>query len=358
MTRVRFLRCAACCLCLLILSSAISEADATTAQQEAVSPEREGTSSTASAPKPIAVTVGAFITAVPCVDLVESTFTFDAYVWFRWDPAVWPPEGAPQEVDLDEGPAATVEVIGAGELEKSTIFLRPGYCCIHLVGKRLNRWDVRGYPFDNQTLNLVLEDSAFDTSQLVYLADTAESGISDDLGIMGARVHAPSATVAEYVYPTSFGDPMHSDADQSAYSRFTLSIPVQRDGLSIFFKLFSALFISCAIAMCALFIVPTQVDPRFGLGIGGLFGIVASNYAVTAVLPDTSGLCYADVMHMIGLLCVLVIIFESTYSLSLHLNHGEEGAATSKKLDRGTAAVLAVGMVALWASVTYKFCVV
>jgi len=98
--------------------------------------------------------------------------------------------------------------------------------------------------------------------------------------------------------------------------------------------------------MLALFINPTQVDPRFGLCVGGLFGIVASSYAVNSVLPDAAGFCYADKLHVAGLLCVLVVVTESVYSLSLHLNRGEPGARHARRLDRATFALVAGGYVA------------
>lgn len=311
---------------------------------------------------PTKVTVGMFLNSVPSVDLVSNSFKFDAYLWFRWDPAAWPPKlrqpTAPAEdgsgVGDDEageeeagqeaiGPATTFEIIGSdGEVTTIPLYAKPGYCCVQVKGERLNHWDVRSYPFDRQELVLVVEDGSFDMREVAYEPDTQGSGISSELRVTGFRTEAPVAEVRPFSYETSFGDPAVDPARPSRYSRFRFVLPVERESWGLFFKLFTGLFVCAVIAMVALFINATQVDPRFGLCVGGLFGIVGSSYLVSSLLPETSELCYADKLHILGLVVVLVVIVESAFSLSLHLNHGERGAAAAKRLDRATFGVLAV----------------
>lgn len=304
-------------------------------------------------PQPVRVTVGAFMNNVPRVDLVSNSFAFDAYVWFRWDPAAWPPhvqqatapagaaaaepgEGASGGPQLD-GPAATFEIIGVeGEPTKVPLYSRPGYCCVQVKGERHTFWDVRNFPFDRQRIDLVIEDGSYDTRELVYEADGQGSAASRELVVTGFRMSPVAQHVDRYVYETTFGDPALEPGGNSPYSRYTYSIPMRRESWGLFFKLFSGLFVCTAIAMIALFINATQVDPRFGLCVGGLFGIVGSSYLVSSLLPETSELCYADKLHIAGLVTVLVVVIESAISLSLHLNKGEAGAALAKRLDRTT----------------------
>ena len=321
------------------------------------------------------VTVGAFINNIPHVDLQANEVSIDAYIWFRWDPTQWPPRefsdggaaergavlpkdaatagaaisapSVPTSADTDEGklpgPAGTFEVIGAGEAAKTLVYSRPeeGYCCIQWKGKRSNHWDVRDYPFDQQEIRLTIEDSTFDSRQLRYEPDIANCGMSPEIHISGCKVDGLQGRVDGFMYPTNFGDPKFTADTQSTYSRFTLVLRLHRDGWGMFFKLFTALLTSTFVAILAFFINPTQVDPRFGLCVGGLFGIVASSYAVSTMLPETAEVCYADRLHQIGLLAVLATVIESAYSLSLHLNHGERGAAIAKRLDRVSACIVA-----------------
>lgn len=321
--------------------------------------------------EPVQVTVGVFLNSVPAVDLAANSFTFDAYVWFRWDPADWPPTVQPapvpavgavddvgrgvSEPPADEpvisGPAATFEIIGVGgELTRLPLYSRPGYCCVQVKGERNTLWDVRDFPFDRQRLALVIEDGSYDEREVVYVADAAGSGVSRELSVTGFRLKPVEQRVRSYVYETTFGDPALSHEDSSRYSRYEFAVPMRRESIGLFFKLFSGLLVCSTIAMIALFINATQVDPRFGLCVGALFGIIGSSYLVSSMLPQTSELCYADNLHNAALLTVLAVVIESTVSLSMHLNHGAAGAQRARKIDRITFFVLAAVFLAacLW----------
>lgn len=333
------------CLALLLFVSS----------RPALGERQSGTESTATVPNallalpseavtraalPVTVTVGAFINNIPQVDLRANTFEFDAYIWFRWDPAAWP-------ASAEGGPAHTFEIVGASaDCSKEVVYASDGYCCVQAKGLRTNFWDVRSYPFDQQRLQIVVEDSNFDTRELVYKADHASSGLSQSLRVSGCRVQPLEVSIADFVYPTNFGDPALANGGESCYSRVTFTIPVTRESWGIFIKLFTGLFVALSVASIALFINPTQVDPRFGLCVGGLFGIVASGYAVSAVLPDSSELGYSDKLHVAALICVLIIVMESAIALALHLNCEERGARIAKRLDRITFTLIVTGYVA------------
>ena len=294
---------------------------------------------------PMTVTVGAFVNNIPQVDLRANTFEFDAYIWFRWDPAAWPSSA-------EGGPAQTFEIMGASaDCSKEVVYASDGYCCVQVKGVRTNFWDVRSYPFDQQRLQIVVEDSNFDTRELIYKADHANSGLAPSLRVSGCRVQPLEVSVTDFVYPTNFGDPAIAHGAASSYSRVAFSIPVARESWGIFIKLFTGLFVALSVASIALFINPTQVDPRFGLCVGGLFGIVASGYAVSSVLPDSSELGYADKLHVAALICVLLIVMESAIALALHLNCEERGARIARRLDRVMFVVIVAGYVT--AAVTF-----
>lgn len=302
------------------------------------SPRSDG--ATAFAEEACVVEVGLLLGAVPQVDLAASRFMFDSYMWFRWDPQAWPPKSVRGSEEIPAGPWETFEIVDGIDVETKVLTVRPGYCCLRVWGERLNFWDVRDYPFDRQHLTIVVEDASFDERELVYRVDTVNSATSPDLAVPSGVAGALEATASAFTYPSSFGDPDLATGERSVYSRASFAVPVDRQSVAVFFKLFTALFISTLVALVALFINPLQVDPRFGLCVGGLFGVVASSYAVSSVLPDASGFSYADKLHMGGLVCIVAVVIESAYSLSLHLNHGDAGAALAKRLDRTTFAVV------------------
>jgi hypothetical protein len=147
------------------------------------------------------------------------------------------------------------------------------------------------------------------------------------------------ATVEEHQYHTNYGDTSLPTGSTSIYSRFVYSIPLVRPNWGYFLKLFFGLFVATAIAFLALFIRPIDLDPRFGLGVGGIFAAVASEYVVTSSLSDTSVLTLADVLHILAFVFIFLTLAESTLSLKLY-NGDEAGRRRSKRLDRGSFALL------------------
>ncbi len=305
-------------------------------------------------PAPVEVRVGVFLNCVPEVDLHASCFCFDTYVWLHWNPEHWPPYESGMSV-APQSPAETLEIVGlVGELRKEVISERDGYCCLHLQGRRVNFWDVRDYPFDRQELQLLIEDSKYDATRIRFIPDLENSGSSPELRVPGAIPGRATLVEQRFDYPTNFGDLTTATGASSPYSRLAFTVPVERDGAGVFVKLFTALFVSTICATLSLFIDARQVDPRFGLAVGALFCIVASGYAVNSVLPDASGLSYADKLHLAALVCVLVIIAESAYSLAIRLKHGESGDARARRLDRLTFAVVAGGYATTVVVLTYR----
>jgi len=341
--------------------------DAPTIEVASAEPSREP-SGGPSTLGPTIVDVGAFVNEVHDVDLPGNAFSFNMYLWFRWDPTHWPPRdlggvsddasqrgavhpdrGVAQASSTPAGPFETFELVGARSIEVKEIYRREGYCCVQVAGEVTNRWRVEDFPFDRQVLSLRIEDASYETSQVVYRADVERCGLSPDFAIPGSTIVGLEAVVESFAYPTTFGDPLIEQGTEATYSRFRLDILVGREGWSLFLKLFTGLLVSTAVAMLAFWIDPTQVDPRFGVCVGGLFGIIASSYVVSSLLPDGVSLAYADQLHVASLVAVMLTLIESTVSLGLRLRDEPRTTLISRRLDRVTFVVVAsayVGFVA------------
>ena len=109
--------------------------------------------------------------------------------------------------------------------------------------------------------------------------------------------------------------------------------------------MFQALYVAVTIAMLAMFIKPTNVDPRFGLGIGGLFAAVANSYVTSSLIPDTGIMTLSDIVNGLGAGMILVTVIQSTVSLHLYERLGAE--ALSRRFDQLSFAVLSIGYVTL-----------
>jgi hypothetical protein len=107
---------------------------------------------------------------------------------------------------------------------------------------------------------------------------------------------------------------------------------VVRPGIGYFFKLFFGVFIAAVIAFLVFFIKPTDLDPRFGLGVGAIFAAVASEYVITSALPDTNVLTLADKLHILAFAFIFLSIAQSILSLRMFTTGREKASQTLDRL--------------------------
>lgn len=208
-------------------------------------------------------------------------------------------------------------------------------------------WDVDYFPFDVQTLTIVVEDAQEDASTLVYEADTVNSTYSNELELAGWTVQDFKVKTSQHEYKTTFGDPSLKDGS-SSYPVFTAALTLKRQGWGLFFKLFTGMYVAFFISWLAFFVPPTEVDPRFGLSVGGLFGAVGNKYLVDSILPDIISTSLADRLHGLTFVMLLTNIVVSVISLYYAK---QEKIALYKKIDRRSA----YGILAFYAVINAFF---
>lgn len=77
------------------------------------------------------------------------------------------------------------------------------------------------------------------------------------------------------------------------------------------------MYIAFFIAAISFVIDPEDVDPKFGLPVGGLFASVGNKYIIDSILPETTSFTLVDSLHSITFLFILFVIAANAYSLIL-----------------------------------------
>ncbi len=219
------------------------------------------------------VYAGIYLNQITSMNLKDNQFTADFYVWFRWEnPGLKPLE--------------SFEVVNGHIESKEGIYqdtikgFNYAVCRVFATIKKF--WDISRFPLDNHTLTIEIEDNENEESKLIYLPDTENSGVDPQVKVPGWNIGSTNATVCARVYKTNYGDISLPTNNESVYSRFIFSMNIVRPGYGYFFKLFFTVFIAALVALFALFIKPTDLDPRFGLGAGALFAAVASEVVIAS----------------------------------------------------------------------------
>lgn len=280
------------------------------------------------------VVVGVYVNQVHEFSLHENSFTVDFYVWFRWKNPKIEPYKTFAVVDgrIESQTEATVKDLPSGEK----------HAYLRVVAKITKFFDTTEYPLDNHQLTIVIEEEDAETFLLKYIADAPNSAASPEIKLSGWSFARLNTFASEQAYRSNFGDTSLPTGNQTLYSRVTTAVSFTREGGTFFFKLFFGLWICVAISFLVFFLKPSDVDPRFGLGVGALFAAIASMYVVASSLPDSNVITLADMMHLIAFGFIFVSVAQSTISLYWFQTERE---AKSKSFDRLFRVIAPVGYI-------------
>jgi hypothetical protein len=271
---------------------------------------------------PIKVISGFYVDRIKDLSLSDSVWTVDFYIWFKWNGS-------------DVNPGENFQVID-GEIEKKELVDEytngtEHYQIYYVTAKITKFFDVLRFPVDSHLLTLEIEDKKTEREDLIYVADNGTSNINPGVQIHGYNVGKISVLEKPHIYNSSFGDP-RIETRPTSYSQLRAGIDIFRPDLGFYFRIFIGLFVAVAAALVALFIKPTEAEPRFGLGAGALFVAIANTIVTSGLIPKTGIMTLADMVNDLGLLLILITIVESTISLYIYDIKGEK--ELSKILDR------------------------
>lgn len=282
--------------------------------------------------QPRQVKVGIYLDGIASISLLDSEWSPVFYIWFRW-----------QGDDID--PGETFNIV-EGEIASRTRLAsrveNGEHYALYLVQAKVTKFfNTSRFPVDDHLLTLAIEDGAQMWQDLEYVADTEASNISSRVKMPGYKVLETALVVKPHSYKSTFGDPSVPPGTRRTYSQLIYGVWNGRTGFGPYLKVFVGLFAAAAIALLAFFIKPTDVDPRFGLGVGGFFGAIANTLLSASMVPDSGILTLMDLVNGVGAITIFLSLVGSTISLYLYDIRGEE--ALSRAFDRLVLVIFTVG---------------
>lgn len=270
---------------------------------------------------PAEVTVGTYINKIQDLNFRENKYSLDFFVWFRWRP-----EGALK----DYKPLESFEIIN-GRIEGKTSVVEKqidgvNYASARITAVIAETWDLRNFPFDWHRTEVRIEDSVFTADQLVFVADKENSRLGEEIDMSGWAASAFTAEVTAKEYRTNYGDISLPTGNKSVYSRLVISWDLDRTGWGVAVKLLSTVFLATAVAFVSFMVKPSDLDARFGMGVGGLFAVAASAFIASGFVPESGGMTLADQMHMVALGFIFATLLLSALCLRLEVSGKEEVA--------------------------------
>jgi hypothetical protein len=294
---------------------------------------QKDSSAIAEIPHKDTVKVGIFITSIYALGFAENDFGIDFWVWYQF-----------KDSTLD--PLATTEIVNSesrsvdfATRENKGNVIWATHKCSAMIKKN---WEIERFPLDGQTLNVMLEETDMDTSELVYVADTANSKIDKSVILNGWKISGFRLTPSVYTYNTTYGDPTLQG--NSSYARLTISTTIERESKNIFLKLFLGLYVAFLIALSVFFLDGAEIGARTSLAVGALFASVGNKYIVDSSLPDHSSFTIVDKIHDVTFALILISIVFSIISNGI-VRKGDHKKA--KRFDLACFAFLVISYLVL-----------
>ena len=253
------------------------------------------------------VYVGIYITSIHDIDFKQKEFTTTFWLWLKY-----------KNPELDF--VNNLEVPNAKTVDKAfftmdtsggRIFLQMKMQCV-----MKDSWRIGNFPFDEQKLRVSLENSQFDASSMVFVADTLGNHYDQRFTLRGWNIDSCVITTGKRGYETAFGNE-GAVKQQSEYSVFRVRLTVTRDAGGLFLKLFLGMYIAFLISYICFYIHADSMDSRFGLSVGSLFAVIGNKYIIDSSLPESASFTLVDLLHGITLLFILLVIAANAYSLRL-----------------------------------------
>jgi len=279
---------------------------------------------------PDTVKMGTYIISIHDINFQEKEYVLRFWLWALYDNVSFDLAkqlDIPNAKSIDEQEVVAVDVVN-----------RKTWQLMKMRTTMKQNWKVGNYPFDKQHLVVHMENTIFDKNRLVFIPDDLGSAYDRELTLDGWHITNFEVGVKDKEYTTVFGDPS-TNALHSEYSSFDISMDIERDGWGLFWKLFSGMYIAFLIAMVSFGLQVEELEPRFGLPVGGLFAAVGNKYIIDSLLPESNTFTLVDSLHSITFFSIFIILFLS--AITLYIYH-QDKISLSKKINRISASAVFV----------------
>jgi hypothetical protein len=250
------------------------------------------------------VKIGAYLERIEDLDIKQSSWTYEFYLWFSWKPSETDFIGKLDKTHNDELPFSIIngDIIKANVIDEVYDTKKDiAYLQYFVKAKNTQFFDVSLYPIDQHDLIIPIEHKWLDRTKLVFVPDTVDSKVSSRVNINGYEKESGVKLIEKpHAYKSARGNPKLDPGYKVDFSQLRMSLRIYKGGLSVIIKLFIIMFI----AVLVTFIAPFTTDPS-RYTVGALFTTAGANYILAQKLPPTNNYTLAEIINTS---CMIIII--------------------------------------------------
>lgn len=257
------------------------------------------------------VKVGAYIISIHDINFHAQEYTVRFWLWFVYDN---PRFDFSKQIDITNAKSIEISSTSLDTVNGKYWSQMRVKCTMK------ENWRVNDFPFDTQHLKIIMEDEALDIGDLVFVADTASSRFDNVEALNSWKADNFKVQTGIVTYNTSFGSPELAN-DTHLFSMFSIEMDIKREAKGLFLKIFLGMYFAFMIALVSFLSDTNELEPRFGLPVGGLFAAVGNKYIIDSLLPESSQFSLVDILHSLTFLGIFTILTISAIALKLHNNN-------------------------------------
>ncbi|MBI2151220.1 hypothetical protein HYU21_00655 [Candidatus Woesearchaeota archaeon] len=174
--------------------------------------------------------------------------------------------------------------------------------------------DLKQYPFDQQRMDIILENKDKTIEQLKYIPLKAETGVDSDIAFTGWNIEGWKASSKKHEY-SIYGE---------SYSQYVFSLYISRLPLSSFFKTFLPIFFIVLLVLFSFILDPDKITTRLGMNGSSLVAAVMFHVSISNQLPPVGYLTFADKVMILTYFVLLISFIINILLLELQENKKTE----------------------------------
>jgi hypothetical protein len=235
--------------------------------------------------------IGLYVLNLGKFDIATGTFTADFYLSIKCL------DECKTDFEFMNGRAASIEKTIDEPNEK-----------FYRIQANLNSpVDLRRFPFDEQKMQIILEDKELTAEDLRYIPLEDESGIDSSIAFTGWNIDGWTAEAKEHYYPVY----------NETYSQYVFTINISRIVLNSFFKTFLPVLIIMLIVMFSFIMDPDKIMNRLTVVTSSLVATVMYHVSISNQIPPVGYLNMADKFMIFTYAILLAAVIMNVVMLEL-----------------------------------------
>lgn len=283
------------------------------------------------------VYAGVYLHDVAKFDQKDGVFDVDIEMWAKW------------RGDFDP---EKVRIANAADVER-TLLGQESEGAWHsarwrVQGTLRGEFPVQRFPFDEQTLRVILELPERDGE---LAPDLAGSGMRERFSVTG-WLYEPTFVprVGKDTYSSDLGS-IAEEGEATAVNRVAFEVNLHRPLLTAAIKLFVPLLVILLVALIAVLVHPKWLDVRTGVGVTALLSCFAFQFSVADTMPSVAYMTLADVLFLVAYALTAVLLCVSVVASYLY---DRERTLAWQRLDSATLFLVPVALVISVTVATWK----